>query len=333
MTPNTFFCIDGHTCGNPVRLVAGGGPPLAGDTMSARRQDFLARYDWIRTGLMFEPRGHDMMSGAILYPPVTDDGDTGVLYIETSGCLPMCGHGTIGTVTFALERGLAVPRRPGELRLDTPAGRVTAVYRESAGRVEAVKLTNVGAFLAERGLEIEVPALGRVTCDIAYGGNFYAIVEPQAAFGGLETIGADDVLRWSPQVRDAVNAAVDLVHPEDPTIRGCSHVMWTGRPTEPGAHAKNAVFYGRRAIDRSPCGTGTCARMAQLHARGELRAGDAFVHESIIGSLFTGRVESETEIGDRPGIVPSIEGWAVVTGFNTLFLDDRDPYVRGFSVE
>ena len=333
MRPNTFFCIDGHTCGNPVRLVAGGGPALQGTTMSARRQDFMARYDWIRTGLMFEPRGHDMMSGSILYPPTTDDGDTGVLYIETSGCLPMCGHGTIGTVTFALERGLAVPRQAGELRLDTPAGRVTARYRESAGRVEAVRITNVGAFVAAQDVEIEVAGLGRLVCDVAYGGNFYAILEPQEAFGGLETISAADVLAWSPKVRDAVNAAVDLVHPEDPTIRGCSHVMWTGEPTLAGAHARNAVFYGKRAVDRSPCGTGTSARMAQLAARGDLRVGDAFVHESIIGSLFHGRVEAATEVGGVPGIVPSIEGWAVVTGFNTIFLDDRDPYVEGFSVE
>ncbi|MDZ7713928.1 MAG: 4-hydroxyproline epimerase [Rhodovibrio sp.] len=324
--------MDGHTCGNPVRLVAGGGPRLAGRTMSARRQDFLARYDWIRTGLMFEPRGHDMMSGAILYPPTTDDGDTGVLYIETSGCLPMCGHGTIGTVTFALERGLVQPAEPGRLRLDTPAGRVTAAYRTRGDKVAAVKITNVPAFLYARGVEVEVDGLGALTLDVAYGGNFYAIVEPQANFAGLEAIGAADVLAWSPRVRDAVNAALDAVHPEDPTIRGVTHVMWTGAPQAAGAHARNAVFYGRRAIDRSPCGTGTCARMAQLAARGELSVGDAFVHESIIGSLFTGRVEAATEVAGTPAIQPSVEGWAVITGFNTLFLDEDDPYVRGFTV-
>ncbi|MBK1695814.1 4-hydroxyproline epimerase [Rhodovibrio salinarum] len=330
--PNTFFCIDGHTCGNPVRLVASGGPRLDGATISERRQDFLARYDWIRTGLMFEPRGHDMMSGAILYPPTTPDGDIGVLYIETSGCLPMCGHGTIGTVTFALERGLVQPATPGVLRLDTPAGRVTADYRVQGDKVAAVKITNVPAFLYAQGIEIAVDGLGRLTLDVAYGGNFYAIIEPQAAFGGLETIGAADVLAWSPRVRDAVNAALDAVHPQDPTIRGVSHVMWTGTPQTEGAHARNAVFYGKRAIDRSPCGTGTSARMAQLAARGDLRPGDAFVHESIIGSLFTGRVEAATEVAGTPAIQPSIEGWAVITGFNTLFLDESDPYVRGFTV-
>ena len=330
--PNTFVCIDGHTCGNPVRLVAGGGPRLAGRSMSERRQDFLSRYDWIRTGLMFEPRGHDMMSGAILYPPTTQDGDTGVLFIETSGCLPMCGHGAIGTVTFALERGLVQPAEPGVLRLDTPAGRVTAAYRAAGDKVAAVKITNVPAFLHTRGLEVAVDGLGALTVDIAYGGNFYAILEPQASFAGLEAMSTDEVLAWSPRVRAAVNAALDAVHPQDPTIRGVTHVMWTGRPQAEGAHARNAVFYGARAIDRSPCGTGTCARMAQLAARGELSVGEAFVHESIIGSLFTGRVEAATELAGTPAIQPSIEGWAVITGFNTLFLDEADPYVRGFSV-
>ena len=334
--PNTFFCIDGHTCGNPVRLVAGGGPALDGATMSERRQDFLARYDWIRTGLMFEPRGHDMMSGAILYPPTRDDCDTGILYIETSGCLPMCGHGTIGAVTFMLERGLVQPREPGVVRLDTPAGRVDAAYRQEGSHVEAVRITNVGAYLAVEGASVDCPELGPLTFDVAYGGNFYAIVEPQANYRGLETLTPGEILRLSPKLRAAINETVEVVHPENPTIRGVSHVMWTGTPTQQGAShgadARNAVFYGGNAIDRSPCGTGTSARMAQLAARGELKAGDAFVHESIIGSLFTGRVEAETEVGNYRGIVPSIEGWARMTGLNTIFLDARDPYVAGFQV-
>ncbi len=330
--PNTFFCVDGHTCGNPVRLVAGGGPPLQGDSMSARRQDFLARYDWIRTGLMFEPRGHDMMSGAILYPPTRDDCDVGVLFIETSGCLPMCGHGTIGTVTFALERGLVQPHQDGVLHLDTPAGRVEARYRRYGAHVEGVRITNVGAYLAAEGVEVDCPELGPLKLDIAYGGNFYAIVEAQANYRDLEDLTPGDILRLSPQLRARINDATEIVHPEDPTIRGVSHVLWTGVPKAPEARARNAVFYGEKAIDRSPCGTGTSARMAQLAARGELAAGDDFVHESIIGSLFHGRIEAETRVGNHPGILPSIEGWARITGFNTIFIDDRDPYAHGFQV-
>ena len=330
--PNTFFCIDGHTCGNPVRLVAGGGPALDGTTMSERRQDFLTRFDWIRTGLMFEPRGHDMMSGAILYPPTRDDCDVAVLFIETSGCLPMCGHGAIGTVTFALERGLVRPREDGVLRLDTPAGRVDARYRTHDGHVEAVRITNVAAYLAESAVEVECPDLGDLAVDIAYGGNFYAIVEPQANYRDLEDLAPGDILRISPKLRTLLNQRLEVAHPEDPTISAVSHILWAGRPKAPEAHARNAVFYGDKAIDRSPCGTGTSARMAQLAARGTLEVGDDFVHESIIGSLFRGRVEAEAYVGNHRGIVPSIEGWARITGFNTIFIDQRDPYAHGFQL-
>jgi 4-hydroxyproline epimerase len=331
--PKTFFCIDGHTCGNPVRLVAAGGPPLEGRTMSERRQDFLARYDWVRTGLMFEPRGHDMMSGSILYPPTRPDCDVAVLFIETSGCLPMCGHGTIGTVTFALEHGLVQPREPGVLRLDTPAGPVEAQFRMADGRVEAVRITNVGAYLAAKGVTVDCPELGRLNVDIAYGGNFYAIVEAQPNYRDLADLDAGAILRISPVLRQRLNESVEVAHPEDETIRGVSHILWTGEPSAAGgADARNAVFYGDKAIDRSPCGTGTSARMAQLAARGELTVGDRFVHESYIGSIFHGRVEAETRIGEHAGIVPSVEGWARITGFNTIFIDDRDPYARGFQV-
>lgn len=334
MTPDrkTFFCIDGHTCGNPVRLVTSGHPPLVGESMSAKRLDFLERFDWIRTGLMFEPRGHDMMSGAFLYPATRDDCDVAVLFIETSGCLPMCGHGTIGTVTFALEHGLVTPANPSQLALDTPAGRVLADYRSAGHKVEGVRITNVDSFLAASGITIDCPELGPLTLDVAYGGNFYAIIEPQPGYQDLEQLSPGDILRLSPQVRRAVNQAVSLAHPLDPAIKGVSHVMWTGRPQAPEAQARNAVFYGEKAIDRSPCGTGTSARMAQLAARGDLAVGQDFVHESIIGSLFHGRVEAASQVGDIPAIRPSIEGWARMTGLNTLFLDPDDPYVAGFQL-
>jgi 4-hydroxyproline epimerase len=332
MASHTFFCVDGHTCGNPVRLVAGGAPLLHGESASARRQDFIRRFDWIRTGLMFEPRGHDMMSGALLYPPTRTDCDVGIVYIETSGSLPMCGHGTIGTVTFALERGLVEPRTEGVLRLDAPAGVVEATYARDGDHVPSVRIRNVPSYLAAEDVEIECPGLGRLCLDVAYGGNFYAIVEPQDGYGGLDDLAVGDLLRLSPIVRRAANAAVELAHPEDPTIRGVSHVMWTGKPKAAGAHARNAVFYGERAIDRSPCGTGTSARMAQLAARGDLAVGDDFVHESIIGSLFRGRVEATARVGNHDAIVPSIEGWARMTGLNTIFIDDRDPFRHGFQV-
>ncbi|MHB2168777.1 4-hydroxyproline epimerase [Alsobacter sp. R-9] len=333
MATHTFFCVDGHTCGNPVRLVAGGGPPLVGSTMVEKRAHFLAEYDWIRTGLCFEPRGHDMMSGAILYPPTRPDCDIAFLFIETSGCLPMCGHGTIGTVTMALERGLVTPREKGVLRIDTPAGLVEARYVEKDGFVESVRITNVASFLHSRQITAEVDGIGELVVDVAYGGNFYAIVEPQKNFPGLEHVEPSDIQRWSPKVRAAFRAKYEFVHPENPAINGLSHVLWTGTPTQPDAHARNAVFYGDKAIDRSPCGTGTSARMAQWAALGKLGVGDAFVHESIIGTMFKGRVERAAKVGPYDAIIPSIEGWARMTGYNTIFIDDRDPLAHGFQVK
>jgi len=332
MAQHTFSCLDGHTCGNPVRLVSGGAPLLRGATMSERRLDFLAHHDWIRKALMFEPRGHDVMSGSILYPPTRADCDIGILFIEVSGCLPMCGHGTIGTVTMAVENGLVAPATPGELALDAPAGRVVARYEQKDRFVESVRITNVASYLAASDVKIDLPGVGELVFDVAYGGNYYAILEPQKNYAGLESMSAGDVLRLSPLVRRLINEKVQPVHPEDATIRGVSHVMWTGTPRSNRAHARNAVFYGDKAIDRSPCGTGTSARMAQLAARGRLGVGDDFVHESIIGSLFDGRVEASARVGKHDAIVPSVAGWARQHGFNTIFVDDRDPFAHGFQV-
>jgi 4-hydroxyproline epimerase len=328
----TFFCIDAHTCGNPVRLVAGGGPQLDGADMSEKRQHFLREYDWIRKGLMFEPRGHDMMSGSILYPPHDPANDVAVLFIETSGCLPMCGHGTIGTVTIAIEQGLVMPKTPGKLRLETPAGLVEVVYQQEGRKVKWVRLTNVPGYLAAENISVECPELGVLQVDVAYGGNFYAIVDPQQNFPGLEHFRAEQLIAWAREMRRNINESHTFVHPENPTIQGLSHILWTGKPIDPDSTARNAVFYGDKAIDRSPCGTGTSARMAQWYAKGLLKPGDTFVHESIIGSKFIGRIEEETTLAGKPAMRPSIEGWAIVTGYNTILFDDEDPYVHGFQV-
>jgi 4-hydroxyproline epimerase len=330
----TFHCIDAHTCGNPVRLVYRGGPELEGESMLDRQQHFIAEYDWIRTSLMYEPRGHAMMSGSILYPSNRDDCDIGVLFIETSGCLPMCGHGTIGTVTIALENRLVAPRQPGRLDLETPAGKVSAVYRQHKGKVVSVRLTNVPSFLHSRALEVDCPELGgTLGFDVAYGGNFYAIIEPQAVYRDLEDLNAADIIRLSPRLRERINARYRFGHPEDERLSHLRHVMWTGQPKLPDSDARNAVFYGDSAIDRSPCGTGTSARLAQLAARGELSVGDSFVHESYIGSQFTGRVEGRCRVGDFEAIIPSIEGWARVYGHNLITVDpEDDPFWAGFTV-
>lgn len=333
MRQGTFFCIDAHTCGNPVRLVAGGVPPLQGSTMSEKRQYFMENLDWIRQALMFEPRGHSMMSGSVVLPPCSDNADASILFIETSGCLPMCGHGTIGTVTSAIENKLIHPKQPGKLILDVPAGQIRIDYQMQEDKVTSVKIYNVPAYLAHRDVKVYVEGMGEISVDVSYGGNYYVIVDPQENYPGLEHYSPDEILMLSPKVRQAVSAAVECVHPDDPTVKGVSHVLWTGTPTQPNATAKNAVFYGDKALDRSPCGTGTSARMAQWHAKGLLKPGDDFIHESIIGSLFHGRIESETTVDGRPAILPSIEGWAQVYGHNTIWVDDNDPYAYGFEVK
>ncbi|MCK8457152.1 4-hydroxyproline epimerase [Sphingomonas faeni] len=329
---HTFFCIDGHTAGNPVRLVAGGAPLLKGASMSERRQDFMTRFDWIRTGLCFEPRGHDMMSGGFLYPPTRDDTDIGILFIETSGCLPMCGHGTIGMVTFGLEHGLIQPATPGRLRIEVPAGVIDVAYETEGAKVTSVRITNVPAYVAARGIAVDIEGIGPLSIDVAYGGNYYAIVEPQGRYTGLDDLGAAEIIALSGRVREAVRAQFEPVHPLDQTIRGVSHVLWADVPRGDGADGRNAVFYGDKAIDRSPCGTGTSARLAHLADKGRLAVGDRFVHESYIGSRFIGRVEAETSLGDTPAIIPSIEGSAIATGFNTIWIDRDDRFWNGFQV-
>lgn len=332
MPRHTFFCIDGHTAGNPVRLVAGGAPLLPAGSMSDRRQVFLRDHDWIRRSLMFEPRGHDMMSGGFLYPPVDTGNDVGLLFIETSGCLPMCGHGTIGLVTFGLENGLIAPRTPGRLRVEVPAGLLDVAYGQEGRRVTWVRLVNVPSYSEALDLQVDVEGVGRLNVDVAYGGNFYAIVEPQAGYPGLDAWNASKLVDVSRSLRAAIRQVLEPVHPLDPTIRGVSHVLWADKAVGAGADARNAVFYGERAIDRSPCGTGTSARMANLHARGRLHPGVRFVHESYIGSRFVGQIVREADLAGRRAVIPSIEGSAVSTGFNQIWVDDEDPFWEGFSV-
>lgn len=328
-----FHCIDAHTCGNPVRVVADGGPELEGNNMSEKRQHFLREYDWIRKGLMFEPRGHDMMSGSILYPPHDEANDVAVLFIETSGCLPMCGHGTIGTITIAIEEGLIQPKVMGVVKMETPAGLVHVEYESQSSKVKSVKLTNVPAFLHSTELKVQCPELGELIIDVAYGGNFYAIVDVQKNFKGIEHYAADKLIAWARELRKNINAQYEFIHPLDATINGCSHILWTGEVINKTSTARNAVFYGDKAIDRSPCGTGTSARMAQWYAKGKLKKGDAFIHESIIGSKFIGRIEEELMLHDYKSIRPSIEGWAKIYGYNTISIDkDDDPYAFGFQV-
>ena len=335
MARNIFNCIDGHTCGNPVRVITSGAPELVGKNMNEKRLHFIREYDWIRQGLMYEPRGHDMMSGSFLYPPHDPENDFAILFVETSGCLPMCGHGTIGTITIGIEEGLIKPKVAGKVKMEAPAGLVEIEYEEKNGKVEWVKLINVKSYLAAEGLTVDCPGLGELVFDVAYGGNFYAIVDPQKNYSGVQDYTAGQIIQYSQIVRKRINEKYPdhFIHPENESIRNVSHLLWTGAPLDPTSSGRNAVFYGDKAIDRSPCGTGTSSRLAQLYAKGMLSIGEDFIHESFIGSTFVGRVEEETSIKDIPAIIPSVQGWAKVYGYNTIVIDtEDDPYAYGFQV-
>ncbi|PDT81234.1 4-hydroxyproline epimerase [Sinorhizobium sp. BJ1] len=328
----SFFCIDSHTCGNPVRVVAGGGPLLPHLPIFERREIFVREYDWIRTALMFEPRGHDVMSGAIIYPAFREDCDFASLFIEVSGCLPMCGAGTIGLATVVIEEGLVTPKTPGVLSIETPAGKVDVTYAMDGDLVKSVRLFNVASYLHSGDIEVDVPSVGQLVVDVAYGGNFYAVVEPQRNWAGLDGMTASELVSLSQKLRTALAEVCDPVHPDDERIRGVHHAIWCDRPSSENADGRGAVFYGDKAIDRSPGGTGTSARMAQLHAKGRLKIGDTYRSESLIGTIFEGRVEAGVRVGPHEGIMPSIGAWARIIGHNTIFVEDRDPLAHGFQI-
>lgn len=331
-TSRVFHAVDSHTEGMPTRVITGGVGVLPGSTMAERRTWFMAHRDDLRTLLMTEPRGHSSMSGAILQPPTRDDADWGVLFIEVSGCLPMCGHGTIGVATVLVETGMVEVSEPvTTVRLDTPAGLVTAEVAVTDGHAESVTITNVPSFVDRLGAEVDVPGLGTVTFDLAFGGNFYAIVDTGDL--GIEfredRSNKDELLRAGLAIMEAINATDPPVHPERPDITGCHHV-YLAAPGSDARRSRHAMAIHPGWFDRSPCGTGTSARMAQLNARGELPLDTDFVNESYIGSRFVGRLIGETTVAGQPAVIPTVTGRAWVTGTAQYFLDPTDPFPAGF---
>ncbi len=327
-----FSAVDSHTEGMPTRVITAGLGTLPGTTMQERRLHFLEQLDDLRLLLMREPRGHSAMSGAFLQPPTRPDADWGVLFIEVSGCLPMCGHGTIGVATVLVECGLVEVSEPETtIRLDTPAGIVPVVVQVVDGRATSVTLRNVPAFVSELDGSVEVPGLGRVGYDMAFGGNFYALVAAESVGLELDPANADELIASGLAIIAAIERGNRPCHPLDPAIAGCKHVVFhtAGRD---GADARNATAIHPGWLDRSPCGTGTSARMAQLHARGRLALGQEFVNESMIGSRFIGRLVEEATAGDLPAVVPEITGRAWITGMGQYLLDPSDPFPAGFAL-
>ncbi|WP_415951647.1 proline racemase family protein [Streptomyces sp. KLOTTS4A1] len=330
-TRHVFHAVDSHTEGMPTRVITGGVGVIPGATMAERRLHVIEHRDELRTLLMYEPRGHSAMSGAILQPPTRPDADWGVLYIEVSGLLPMCGHGTIGVATVLVETGMVPVAEPvTTVRLDTPAGLVAVDVQVEDGRAKAATFTNVPAFCVGLDRKVDVPGLGAVTYDLAFGGNFYVITELDALGLPFDRARKDDLLAAGMAIMDAVNAAPDRpVHPAQPEIAGVKHV-YLAAPGSDAHHSRHAMAIHPGWFDRSPCGTGTSARMAQLHARGALPLERDFVNESFIGTRFTGRLVEETEVAGVPAVVPRITGRAWITGTAQYFLDPDDPFPGGF---
>jgi len=326
-TVRVIHVVDSHTEGMPTRVVTGGVGVVPGETMAQRRQYFMAHLDHLRTLLMFEPHGHAAMSGAILQPPTRPDADVGVLYIEVSGCLPMCGHGTIGVATVLVETGQVTVTEPvTTIRLDTPAGLVVAEVQVRDGRAGPVTIHNVPSFALALDRAVAVGGdLGEVRYDLAFGGNFFAVVD----YPRFDDVPRERLLADGLRIMEAINRASEPVHPTAPEIRGCHHV-YLAAPGSTARHSRHAMAIHPGWFDRSPCGTGTSARMAALHARGDLPLDTDFVNESLLGRSFTGRLIGETTVGDHPAVLPTITGRAWLTGTAQHFLDPDDPFPAGF---
>ncbi len=329
-----FSVIDSHTGGEPTRTIIGGLPYIPGRTVVDKMKHLKENMDWVRTSLMFEPRGHSVMSGVILTEPTHPEADIGVIFIETGGYLPMCGHDTIGVSTVLVETGMVKVEEPTtHIILDTPAGLTRVRVHVEHGAAKTVTFRNIPSFVFAKDVVVEVPGFGKIRMDVSYGGNVYAILPADSVGLKLLPEKASEIIQKGRMVRDAVNSQVKIQHPEKDFIDCCTHVEFFGKPTAPGAHLKNAVFFANSGIDRSPCGTGTSAKVATLYAKGELRLNEEFVHESITGSIFRGRAVEETKVGPYAAIIPEITGSAHITGMNQIFIDPDDPHKHGFLLD
>jgi proline racemase len=324
---HVFHTVDTHTGGNPTRTILSGVPRIPGKTMAEKMLYMKNELDWIRQVLMYEPRGHDVMSGAILTEPCHPQADVGVIYIETGGYLPMCGHDTIGFCTALIETGTIAPT--DTLTLDTPAGLVKTKLEVERGKVKSVTFRNVPAFY-DRTVTVDVKRIGPVTCDIAYGGNYYAITDARPLGLKLLPENAHAIVECAVMIRRAINAQCEVVHPVNSFIRGVTHVEFFTDPANTNADVKNTVVVPPGGIDRSPCGTGTSAKLAVLFAKGEIAIGKQFVHESITGSLFCGKVLETVQVGDKAGVVTEISGSAWLTGTHQFVISENEELPNGF---
>jgi proline racemase len=327
----TIFAIDSHTMGEPTRIVVGGVPNIPGKTMPEKKAYLEEHLDWVRTAIMLEPRGHNDMFGSIVTQPTTEEADLGIIFMDGGGYLNMCGHGSIGAATVAVESGMVPAVEPvTNLTLEAPAGLVKASVKVENGKAKEVSIINVPAFLYKRDVEVDVPGIGKVTMDISFGGSFFAIVKAENLGLEISPASAQKLIEVGMNVIKAVNEQIEIQHPTLPHIKTVDLCEIYGPAKSADATMQNAVVFGQGQLDRSPCGTGTSAKMATLYAKGLLKMKEDFIYESIIQTKFKGRVLEETKVGDYDAIIPEITGAAYITGHNQFFIDPEDPVKHGF---
>lgn len=327
----SIYAIDSHTMGEPTRIVTGGIPNIKGNTMAEKKTYLEENLDYLRTAIMLEPRGHNDMFGSIITQPTNDEADFGIIFMDGGGYLNMCGHGSIGAVTAAIETGMVDKKEPiTKVVMDTPAGIVRAEAKVENDRVKEVSIVNVPAFLYKRDLQIEMPEIGTITFDISFGGSFFAIVKADQLGLKVEPKNTQKLTEIALEMRDIINKTIEIQHPELPHINTVDLVEIYDEATHPDANYKNVVIFGQGQVDRSPCGTGTSAKLATLYSKGELKEGELFVYESILGTLFKGRIVGLDKVADYEAIIPEITGAAYITGFNQFVIDEEDPVKHGF---
>ncbi len=325
--------VDTHTAGEPTRIVLSGLPPIPGDTMAEKKAYMIEKLDHFRTLLMREPRGHTDMVGAVITSPTTDRGQYGTIFMDNGGYLDMCGHGTIGLITALIEMGMVAAEEPETVvAVDTPAGLVEGRARVKGNRVVEVSLSNVSSFLYARDVELDLPQVGKITIDVSFGGNFFAMTPAKALGISVHPENIPELIRLGLMVREAVNEKVDIQHPTEKHITTVELTEIYEKPDPTKSYSKNVVIFGEGQVDRSPCGTGTSAAMAMLYGRGRLSLDEEFVNESIIGTRFKGRLAKETSIGDFVAVDPIITGEAFITGIQQFVVDPNDPVKYGFVV-
>lgn len=327
----TIQAIDSHTAGEATRIVVGGIPNIKGNTMPEKKQYLEDHLDHIRTAIMLEPRGHNDMFGSVMTQPCNPDADFGIIFMDGGGYLNMCGHGSIGAMTVAVETGVVPMEEPvTKVVMEAPAGIIKGDVKVENGKVQSVSIFNVPAFLYKKDQEVELPGVGKVKFDISFGGSFFAIVHASQLGLKIEPKNAAKLTDLAMELRDIINRDIEIQHPTLEHIKTVDLVEIWDEPTNEKATYKNVVIFGQGQVDRSPCGTGTSAKLATLHARGELKEGEKFVYESILGTLFEGEIVGTTKVGEFDAVLPKITGSAYMTGFNNFLIDEDDPVKYGF---